>query len=59
MATDMNRLQGEVAENPAVPSFQNDSEDIAVQKLLMGFLRSLLHEQGPEVTRQPELKESV
>lgn len=46
MATDMNKLQGEIAENPRVPVLQ-DEADTAVERLIVGFLRSLLDEQKP------------
>lgn len=62
MATDMNRLQGEIAENPETHALLkgDDGDDVAVQKLLIGFLRSLLDEQRPEQTRQiPLHQESV
>jgi hypothetical protein len=46
MATDMNRLQGEIVENPTIPVFK-DGEDAAVERLIVGFLRALLEEQKP------------
>ncbi len=46
MATDMNRLQGEIVENPCAPALQGD-EAAAVERLIVGFLRALLDEQKP------------
>jgi hypothetical protein len=46
MATDMNRLQGVIEENPRVPTLQ-DEADGAVERLVAGFLRALLDEQKP------------
>jgi hypothetical protein len=46
MATDMNRLQGVIEENPRVPALQDDA-DGAVERLVVGFLRALLDEQKP------------
>jgi hypothetical protein len=46
MATDMSRLQGEIAENPVAPKMQ-ESVDATVQSLLAGLLRTLLEEQKP------------
>ncbi len=39
MATDKNRLEGEVAE-------ESQSQEIDVERLLLGLLRSLVAEQG-------------
>jgi hypothetical protein len=46
MATDMNRLQGEIEENPQVPAL-HENVDATVERLMMGFLRALLEEQKP------------
>lgn len=46
MATDMNRLQGEIVENPRVPELQDEANG-AVERLVAGFLRALLDEQKP------------
>jgi hypothetical protein len=46
MATDMNRLQGEIEENPRVPAL-HDEADAGVERLIVGFLRALLDEQKP------------
>lgn len=50
MATDMNRIQGEIAENPqgltSAGSDMDQGVDLGVQKLLLGFLQSLLTEVG-------------
>lgn len=52
MATDMNRLQGEIVENPHVPALQGDA-DTAVERLIVGFLRALLDEQKPAPAPAP------
>jgi hypothetical protein len=46
MATDMNRLQGEIEENPRVPAL-HDEADAGVERLIVGFMRALLDEQKP------------
>lgn len=45
MATDATRLQGEIVENP-------ENQELEVEKLLVGLLRSLIAEQQSEGARQ-------
>jgi hypothetical protein len=40
MATDTHLIQGEIAEDPS-------ANDMDVERLLIGFLRALVEEQGP------------
>lgn len=52
MATDMNKLQGEIEANPVVPAI-HDKNDIGVERLIAGFLRTLLEEQRPAAEMLP------
>ena len=46
MATDMNRIQGEIAENPQGLTSAGEDVDQGVEKMLIGFLQTLLAEAG-------------
>jgi hypothetical protein len=53
MATDMNRLQGEIEENPRIPALHENDVDASVERLIAGLLRALLDEQKPAAPSAP------
>lgn len=46
MATEMNRIQGEIAEDPQGLTSAGNDIDLGVEKMLVGFLQELLLEVG-------------